>query len=101
MIILVNGAERELVVSNDGIEWTNDLLGNYDALHYDEDTEQYTMSEDDFEWWAEICPRIEDIYERVAEADMTEEQHSECNHLDSCDLENWVEMAEDFLDNLK
>ena len=45
MKILVNGAERELIANGiNGIEWTNDLLGNYDALHYDSELEAYTLS---------------------------------------------------------
>lgn len=35
MKILVNGIEKELIaIGANGVEWTGDLLGNYDALHY-------------------------------------------------------------------
>lgn len=38
MKILVNGTEKELIARGmNGIEWTQDLLGNHDALHYDGD----------------------------------------------------------------
>lgn len=51
MTIMVNGVSKELeAIGKNDIEWTNDLLGNYDSLHYDEDNEQYTMTEDEFSW---------------------------------------------------
>lgn len=50
MTIMVNGVAKELeAIGKNGIEWTNDLLGNYGALHYDEDSEQYTMTEDELD----------------------------------------------------
>lgn len=61
MTILVNGAGRELeAIGKNGIEWTNDLLGNYGALHTDEDG-NYTMTEDDFEWWAPVVDMLNEI----------------------------------------
>lgn len=35
------------------IEWTEDLLGNYDSLHFNEETEEYEMNLNDYEWWSE------------------------------------------------
>ena len=47
MKIMVNGIVKELeAIGKNGIEWTNNLLDNYDALHYDDEKEQYTMTED-------------------------------------------------------
>jgi hypothetical protein len=42
-----------IIDRNTGLEWTRDLLGNNDALNYDDDDEIHTMSQDDFEWWEE------------------------------------------------
>lgn len=54
MKILVNGIKKKLVaIGSNGIEWTQDLLGNANVLNYNEDLEQYTMSDDDFDWWSE------------------------------------------------
>lgn len=59
MKIMVNGMEKELVaIGNNDIEWTEDLLGNNGALHYDEDADVYTMTEDEFDWWV---PVVEDL----------------------------------------
>ena len=58
MKILVNGTEKELIARGmNGIEWTQDLLGNHDALHYDGDIDEYIMAEEearaefDQEYW--------------------------------------------------
>lgn len=42
-----------IITGTNGIEWTNDLLGNNDALHYNKDTEEYEISQDEFNWWEE------------------------------------------------
>ena len=64
MEILVNGEKRELVAEGtNGIEWTNDLLGNHDALHHDEETEEYTMTEDEFDWWEEVINNLNKVQE--------------------------------------
>ena len=50
MEIYVNGTKKELeAIGTNGVEWTNDLFGNYDALHYDTKTEQYTMTEEELD----------------------------------------------------
>lgn len=70
MTILVNGEARELeAIGKNGIEWTNDLLGNYDALHYDDEHEAYTMSEDDFEWWEPVVDMLNEINDLEEELD--------------------------------
>lgn len=81
MTIMVNGVAKELeAIGKNGIEWTNDLLGNYDALHYDEDSEQYTMTEDEFAWWepvVEMLNEINDLEEELDE-DASAEYEAEC-----------------------
>lgn len=45
---------RDLTIKdNNGIEWTSDLLGNANALHYNESNGFYEMSHEDFDWWDE------------------------------------------------
>lgn len=64
MKVVVNGEARELTAMGiNGIEWTTDLLGNYDALHYDNDTDEYTMAEDEFEWWKPVVDMLNEINE--------------------------------------
>lgn len=88
MTIMVNGVEKELeAIGKNGIEWTNDLLGNYDALHYDGDNEQYTMTEDEFAWWepvVEMFNEINDLEEELDE-DSRAEYEAECW---PCDLDD-------------
>lgn len=64
MKILVNGVKKELIANGiNGIEWTNDLLGNYGALHYDREHESYTLSEDEFDWWEEVIEMLNEVVE--------------------------------------
>ena len=64
MEIMVDGKEQELTaVGKNGVELTEDLLGNYGALHYDEDHEIFTMSQEEFEWWEPIVEKLNKISE--------------------------------------
>lgn len=44
-----------------GIEWTNDLIGNAGALHYNSDLEMAEMSQEDFDWWSNTIEGLENI----------------------------------------
>lgn len=78
MKILVNGVERELVANGiNGVEWTNDLLGNYDALHYNADLGQYTMDEEEFEWWSEVIDMMNEVSELENELDADDREEYE------------------------
>ena len=77
MKILVDGKEMDLkVIGKNGIEWTNDLLGNYDALHYDEEQDAYTMTEDEFAWWEPVVEMLNEINDLEEELD--EQARAEC-----------------------
>lgn len=81
MKVMVNGEARELTAMGiNGIEWTNDLLGNYDALHYDNDTDEYTMTEDEFEWWEPVVKMLNEIneLEQDLDEDAKAEYEAEC-----------------------
>lgn len=76
MMVVVNGVEKELeAIGANGIEWTNDLLGNYDALRYDEESEQYTMTDDEFAWWEPVVTMLNDI--SVLECELDEGARAE------------------------
>lgn len=80
MTIVVNGDERELrAVSSNGIEWTNDLLGGYGSLHYDNSLDQYTMTDDEFEWWEPVVEMLNEInkLEDKLDEDLKEEYDAE------------------------
>ena len=104
MKIYVNGIEKELVAKDivSGGEWTQDLLVGYDTLHYDEDNEEYVMSESDFNWWSKIINKlnqITDIVENLA-PDQLEKYESEKEHFNYTDLEDEVNAKLDFLGTL-
>ena len=76
MKIMVNGIVKELeAIGKNGIEWTNNLLGNYDALHYDDEKEQYTMTEDEFAWWEPVVNMLNEIND--LEEDLDEDARAE------------------------
>lgn len=80
MTIMVNGAAKELkAIGKNGIEWTNDLLGMYGSLNYDKDSEQYTMTEEDFEWWESVVDMLNEIscIEDELDEDAREEYEAE------------------------
>ncbi len=92
MKILVDGEIKYLTAidTNNDVEWTEDLLGNFDSLHFDEDKDMYTMSADDFEWWSDIVDKLNKIEDM--ERELTNEEFetycSECGG--ECDLETTV-----------
>ena len=48
-----------------GCDWTQDLTGNHGALpEYDDDTDSYQMSTDDFEWWSDLIERYQEADDR-------------------------------------
>lgn len=98
MRILVNGEERELTaIGNNGIEWTRDLLGNYDALpEYDEEADASIMSEDDFDWWQKEIEKLNEIAELEEELDDEDfsQYYKDC---DGADLEQQTEMQLNWL----
>lgn len=53
--------------AKNGIEWTYDLLGNYDALHYTIDTEEYEMDQEEYEWWQKYIENHEADEQEVME----------------------------------
>lgn len=62
MEILVDGKVQELTAVGN-TDQTEDLLGNYDALHYDSESGMYTMSQEDFEWWQPMVEKLNKIHE--------------------------------------
>lgn len=99
MKILVNGIEKELIaIGANGVEWTGDLLGNYDALHYDGDINEYIMTEEEFEWWAPVVDKLNEIEDLLTELD--EEARAEFDAEDwSYDLDTMTELELEWLKN--
>lgn len=74
------------------IEWTNDLIGNAEGLQFNNDTEEYELTEEASDWWdgyiqqytkddEEIAEFCED--NNIDEADFWERYSNEYN---TCDL---------------
>lgn len=99
MKILVNGIEKELIArSANGVEYTGDLLGNYDALHYDENINECIMTEEEFEWWAPVIDKLNEIEDLLTELD--EETRTEFDQ--ECwpyDLDDMAEAELEWLKN--
>lgn len=88
MTIMVNGVKEELkAIGKNGIEWTNDLLGNYDALHYDKDSEHYTMTSNEFAWWVSVVDMLNEINDLEGELDENTRAAYEAEYWPS-DLDN-------------
>ena len=101
MKILVNKEERELkAIGKNRIEWTGDLLGNHDALHFDEENEVYTMSDDEFEWWDEIVEKLNKVND--LETELSDEKFAEYEeeNFDSADLETEVNARLEWLESV-
>jgi hypothetical protein len=50
--IIETQEEKDLSIENKrGIDYTVDLLGNCDALHHNEETEEHEMTQEEYEWW--------------------------------------------------
>lgn len=90
MKVLVNGETKELTAYVNGCygtEWTRDLLGNYDALHYDRENDEYTMTEDEFEWWENVINTLNEVSELQNELDTDDREEY--------DLEDWPNDLDD------
>lgn len=73
MRILVNGEMKELeAIGVSGIEWTNELLGNYNTgeFKWNDEVETYEMDEDSFSWWEEMVEKLNHMQE--LENDLTD-----------------------------
>ena len=104
MKILVNGDIKHLTATdNNGMEYTNDLLGMYDALHYNNDDEEAIMTADDFAWWIEIVDqlnKISTLQEIAYNNGNREEFDSKVNTISDCDLEQQTAMQLDAAEKL-
>lgn len=89
MTIMINGVAKELeAIGKNGIEWTNDLLGNHDALHYDEEQDAYTMTEEEFEWWEPVVEMLNKVNDLEDELDEDTRVEYEAEDFSYCDLDD-------------
>ncbi len=101
MDILVDGEVKDLTANTkqDGVEWTNDLLHNFNAqMTFDEDKGMYSMSGGEFEFWSDIVEklnRINDLEKGLSEEEKQKYDSEEFNG----DLEDTINQQLDWLEN--
>lgn len=79
--------ELNIIDPKSGVNWINDLMGNHGALpEYDEDSDYYLMSLNDFEWWDNLIDAYQSADNR---------HHDLLSRLDEKSLNNFVVEIED------
>lgn len=99
MNIVINGTEKVetlSIIDSNGIDFTDDLIGNYGALSdgqftYDADADVYRCDQDTFDWWATVLAAEQELDDRIA--DLAEEHGSDAVYnaigtAGDCDLED-------------
>ena len=101
MEIRVNGEVRELVAidKNTGIEWTNDLIGNWGDLNWDEGLDAYTMTEEQFRWWEKYIDMLDEIDELVEKLSDEAIERYNAEYFDEYDAEAGAEARLEWLRN--
>lgn len=96
MKLLVNGDIKHLTATDrNGMEYTNDLLGMYDALKYRQDDEEAIMTADDFVFWTDVIEslnKISMLQEIAYKNGNQDEFDSEVNTISYCDLDQQTAM---------
>jgi len=87
-----------------GASWENDLLGNCGELpEYNDDTDSYHMSKEDYDWWSDLIDRYQEAdnryYELIQTLPADEAESLEIlAHSIACDLENFPEALQEVCD---
>lgn len=101
MEITVNGVKKELYAEGkNGIEWTRDLIGDDESLVYNEDTEEYEMSGEAFEWWRQIVETANEVAELEEELTAEQLEIYISKNFSFCDMETEYSTRLDFLNEL-
>ena len=56
--------ELTLVDPKSGVNWINDLMGNHGVLPSCNDEGVYLMSQDDYDWWADLTTQYQNADNR-------------------------------------
>lgn len=90
-----NKETLSIIDPKSGMDWANDLLGNHNAApEYDEATDSYFMSQEDFCWWSDLINRYQAADDRFYEIakNLAPEDREELELLvQDVDLENHPE----------
>lgn len=72
MNVIVNGKQETLELVVNGVNCTQDIIGNHGALSdgqftYDEDQDAYVCDQDTFDWWDRVLTDQQSLENRIAE----------------------------------
>ena len=90
-----------------GISWINDLMGNYGALpDRDPESNVYVMSQEDFDWWADLTAEYQDADDRWFELrqSLTGDDRDQADRLMQsidCDLEDLPGLIQQTCDDVE
>jgi hypothetical protein len=66
--IMETGEIRELNISDkNGTNWTNDLILNVESLNYNDESEAYEMTQEQYNWWKQYVEDYEADEKEAAE----------------------------------
>lgn len=93
--IIETGEIKELLIidAKSGLDYSSDLLGNHDAYDgFDDGNEIGLMTQETYNWWAELMPRYESADMAVEDYRKTLDDDSDflelLSHSTGCDLED-------------
>ena len=103
------GAEVELSIIDpkSGVDWIGDLLGDHNAKpEEDEETGEFCMSQEDYDWWSDLINRYQiaddrwfELYKTLPDDDSGFLVEAVENL--SCDLENYPELLQQICDDFE
>ncbi len=80
-----NQGELGIIDPKSGVNWINDLMGNHGALpEYDDETGTYKMTQEDYDWWADLTKRYQAADDRY---------HELLKHIDNDRYDELIEAA--------
>lgn len=90
-----------------GTEYTQDLIGNCDDLHYNSDLERYEMDQDGIDWWSNAIDGLENIDRLQVDAkellpfnEYEELEERIAQEGDACDLERHITVITTLLEQV-
>lgn len=99
--------ELAIVDPKTGVNWVNDLMGNYDELpEYDDDQDLFSMDQNSFDWWKSLTTSLEAAENRYYELSRSSSGHDNLDaerdsFIGNCDLEDLPGALNQFCDQLE
>jgi len=111
--IIETGEKCNLIITDpkSGCGWTNDLMGNHDALpEYDDDEGVYLMKQEDYNWWSDLIERYQEADDRFYQLCLDLDKPNDDSDYNaireaasniSCDLDNYPESLQAVCDEFE